>query len=61
MSARPLFVPPTGPGGGVTARADDTAGALGLVETVIPHGHSTALHVHREEDEAFYVVSGRLS
>jgi mannose-6-phosphate isomerase-like protein (cupin superfamily) len=58
MVSRPLFVPPGDRGGGVRARADDTGGVLGLVETVIPRGHSTALHVHRDEDEAFYVLSG---
>jgi quercetin dioxygenase-like cupin family protein len=55
----PLFVPARD-GGGVTARAEDTGGALGLVETVIPYGHSTALHVHRDEDEEVYVLSGRV-
>jgi quercetin dioxygenase-like cupin family protein len=42
----------------VLARAIDTGGALGLVETTIPPGHSTPLHVHQHEDEAFYVLSG---
>jgi quercetin dioxygenase-like cupin family protein len=28
------------------------------VETEIPPGHSPALHRHRNEDEAFYVLSG---
>jgi quercetin dioxygenase-like cupin family protein len=55
---RPLFVPPGGGPGGVKAAADATGHALGLVETSIPPGHSTPLHVHREEDEAFYVLSG---
>jgi quercetin dioxygenase-like cupin family protein len=55
---RPLFVPPGGGPGGVKAAADATGHALGLVETSIPFGHSTPLHVHREEDEAFYVLSG---
>ena len=40
------------------ARAAETGGALGLVETVIPKGHSTPLHVHRDEDEAIYVLTG---
>jgi quercetin dioxygenase-like cupin family protein len=53
---RPLFVPPHGEG--VLARSTETGGALGLVETEIPAGHSTPLHVHRHEDEAFYVLSG---
>ena len=55
---RPLFVPPGAGVGGVKARAADTGEALGMVETVIPMGHSTPLHVHSDEDEAFYVLSG---
>jgi quercetin dioxygenase-like cupin family protein len=55
---RPLFVPPGGGAGGVKATGDATGHAFGLVETSIPPGHSTPLHVHREEDEAFYVLRG---
>jgi quercetin dioxygenase-like cupin family protein len=44
--------------GSIKARAADTGGALGLVETSIPAGHSPPLHVHRHEDEAFYVLTG---
>ena len=55
-ASRPLFVPSGNEG--VLARATDTGGTLGLVETEIPAGHSTPLHVHRREDEAFYVLSG---
>ncbi len=46
--------------GWATVMADGarTGGALGLVETVIPYGDSTSLHVHRDEDEAFYVLDG---
>jgi mannose-6-phosphate isomerase-like protein (cupin superfamily) len=51
----PLVVPG---GEGVKARAAGTGGALGLVETVIPAGHSTPLHVHRHEDEVFYILAG---
>jgi len=31
---------------------------LGAVETAIPRGHSTPLHVHRDEDEAVFILSG---
>ena len=55
---RPLFVPPGDRAGRVTASAAETGGALGLVETLIPKGHSTPLHVHRDEDEAIYVLTG---
>jgi quercetin dioxygenase-like cupin family protein len=51
-----LFLPPDG--GPIKARAAGTGGALGLVETVIQAGHSTPLHVHRHEDEGFYVLTG---
>jgi mannose-6-phosphate isomerase-like protein (cupin superfamily) len=47
-------------GEGIKARAAGTGGALGLVETVIPAGHSTPLHVHHHEDEAFYILSGTI-
>jgi mannose-6-phosphate isomerase-like protein (cupin superfamily) len=53
---QPLFVPARREG--VLARGSDTGGMLGLVETEIPAGHSTPLHVHRHEDEGFYVLSG---
>ena len=55
---RPLFVPPGDGAGKVMASAAETGGAIGLVETVIPKGHSTPLHIHRDEDEAIYVLSG---
>jgi mannose-6-phosphate isomerase-like protein (cupin superfamily) len=55
-AAKSLFVTPRN--GGVLARATETGGRLGLVETEIPVGHSKPLHVHRHEDEAVYVLSG---
>ena len=58
MPIDPFFVAPGEGRGGVKAGAEDTAGALGLVETVIPAGHSTPLHVHADEDEAFYLPRG---
>ena len=48
---------PTSP---IKARGSDTLGALGVVETVIPRGHGPPLHVHRNEDEGFYVLSGSI-
>lgn len=38
--------------------ASDTAGLLGGVEAVVPLGYSPSLHVHRREDEVFYLVEG---
>ena len=53
-----MFVAPGEGAGGVKALAADTGGRLGVVETEIPAGHGPPLHVHRQEDEAFYVLSG---
>ena len=55
--SRPVFV---GAGEGIKVSAEQTGGAVGVVETVIPPGHSTPLHVHRDEDEVFYVLVGAL-
>jgi quercetin dioxygenase-like cupin family protein len=59
---RPLFVP-AGAGAGpewmsVRADAAATRGVLGVAEGLIPAGHSPHMHVHRDEDEAFYVLDG---
>ena len=40
---------------------DDTAGAYGLVEIVIPEGVGSPWHVHPEEDEWFYVLEGKMT
>src|SRR5919112_4640221 len=43
------------------ARAEDTAGALGLVEATFHQaGFGPPLHVHSREDEAFYVLEGAI-
>jgi quercetin dioxygenase-like cupin family protein len=42
------------------ARAADTGGALGLVEASLYQGFGPPLHVHRHEDEAFYVIEGQI-
>ncbi len=44
----------------VRAGADTTGGAYGLVESWIPAGFSPPLHVHHREDEAFFVLEGRV-
>jgi quercetin dioxygenase-like cupin family protein len=38
----------------------DTAGAFALIEAVIPPGAGPPPHIHRREDEAFYVLEGTL-
>jgi quercetin dioxygenase-like cupin family protein len=44
----------------VRATGDATGGAYGLVESWIPAGFSPPLHVHRREDEAFFVLEGHV-
>ena len=44
----------------IKARAEDTGGALGLVEGNFPGGFGPPLHVHEREDEAFYVIEGEI-
>lgn len=45
----------------VLATAEQTGGAFGLVEHVIPAGGASPWHVHHAEDEAFYVVEGEMT
>jgi mannose-6-phosphate isomerase-like protein (cupin superfamily) len=45
----------------VKATADQTDGAFGLLESLIPPGFSPPLHVHHREDECFYVLEGELT
>jgi quercetin dioxygenase-like cupin family protein len=42
------------------ARAEDTGGALGLVDATLYRGFGPPLHVHNREDEAFYVIEGEV-
>lgn len=44
----------------IKARAEDTGGALGLVEGRFYRGFGPPLHVHRREDEAMYVLEGEI-
>ena len=51
----------TGPVGGpllFKARGEQTGGALTALENVIPPGSGPPLHVHAEQDEAWWVVEG---
>lgn len=45
-----------------TIKADSgrTGGLFGLVEFTHPAGFATPLHVHHDEDEAFYVLAGSM-
>jgi mannose-6-phosphate isomerase-like protein (cupin superfamily) len=44
----------------IKASAATTGGLLTLIETRSPIGHGPPLHVHHDEDEAFYVIEGAL-
>jgi mannose-6-phosphate isomerase-like protein (cupin superfamily) len=45
----------------VKAAAAETAGRFSQFETDDPRGTATALHVHRNEDETFYVLAGEVT
>ena len=51
-------------GGGlmkITARAADTGGALGAMDTrIVEAGYGPPLHVHSREDEVAYVLEGQI-
>jgi quercetin dioxygenase-like cupin family protein len=44
----------------VKATAAQTGGAFGLIEEWAPAGAGSPYHVHRAEDESFYVLDGHL-
>ena len=44
----------------VKASGAATNNALGVVETRLPAGFSPPPHIHHDEDEAFYLLSGRI-
>lgn len=43
------------------AAGDNTNGAFGLVDSVMPAGFASPYHTHRQEDEAFYLVDGEMA
>ncbi len=45
----------------VKATGEQTGGALGLVEQILPAGFSSPWHLHHNEDEAFYVAEGEMT
>ena len=45
----------------VKASADSTGGRVAVIEHVAPQGFGSPLHVHRREDEWFYVLEGELT
>jgi len=44
----------------VKASGAATNNALGVVEFRLPAGFSPPPHIHHNEDEAFYILSGRI-
>jgi quercetin dioxygenase-like cupin family protein len=42
----------------VKATGEQTGGAFGLIEQTIPAGFASPYHVHRAEDETFYILEG---
>jgi quercetin dioxygenase-like cupin family protein len=43
------------------ASHDETAGAFGMSLVTQPAGAATPLHIHTEEDEAFYLLDGTMT
>jgi quercetin dioxygenase-like cupin family protein len=42
----------------VKCSGDDTGGAMTLIEVLVPPGSGPPPHIHRREDEMFYVLAG---
>jgi quercetin dioxygenase-like cupin family protein len=47
--------------GHAKATAEQTGGGFSLVEAVCPPGYASSLHIHYLEDEAAYVLEGRMT
>ncbi len=45
----------------ILATAAQTGGAFGLVHMEVAIGHGPPLHIHRAEDEAFWILEGQLT
>jgi quercetin dioxygenase-like cupin family protein len=46
----------------IVADGAETGGSFGIVDMLeVPAGHMPPLHVHRSQDEGFYVLEGELS
>jgi len=45
----------------VKAAGENTNGAFGLLEQVIPAGFASPYHMHHLEDEAFYILEGQVA
>jgi quercetin dioxygenase-like cupin family protein len=45
----------------VKASGEQTGGAFGLIDHLLPAGWASPYHVHRNEEESFYVVEGEMA
>ena len=45
----------------VKATGEQTSGAYGLVDQVLPAGFASPWHMHHAEDETFYVLAGEIT
>ena len=45
----------------ILATTEQTGGAFGLVHMDVAIGHGPPLHIHRAEDEAFWILEGHLT
>ena len=45
----------------VKATGEQTGGAFGLIDNVMPAEFASPYHMHRKEDESFYVVEGEMT
>ena len=45
----------------VLAASEETGGRFGLLEMAVPKGREPSRHLHRHDDEGFYVLQGRLT
>jgi quercetin dioxygenase-like cupin family protein len=43
------------------ATGDDTNGAYALIQATVPAGSGPPPHIHRREDEAFFVLEGQIT
>jgi quercetin dioxygenase-like cupin family protein len=44
----------------IKATSEQTGGALGLIEHIVPPGASSPWHVHHNADESFYILEGEI-
>jgi mannose-6-phosphate isomerase-like protein (cupin superfamily) len=45
----------------IKATASATNGQIGLVEALVPPGHSPPFHIHHADDEIFWIIEGHLT